>query len=262
MKTFLFKNGSTISKIKDGNLINWVLFPGGPGLDPSYMNYFSLNLGLKGNIFNFKYGYSSSDGKNAIVEVQDDIKELLNTVPNIAVIGHSFGGMLLQSIPEIESMCKHIILLNTSPSRDWMKCVQKVQIEMNIDDSKEFDDYSALPSSEALKKLYMKWIPYYFKKVDEGHGNKYFASLEFIPNDYNILSNPFLSEFRTSFTYTNNNITCISGVDDVITPVSLYDSILVVDKIEVPGGHFPWVGNDMNNLQKVLQEIEHRIISL
>lgn len=257
-------NNSILKKMCTGIKFNWVFIPGGPGLGSEYLiDLLTGPMKLEGNVYILtlpKYCEKIND-RNFLINLEEDINQILIELENVILVGHSFGGMLLQSINLHNNQYDKVILLCSSPSLDCFKIAEK-----SYNDFNEYEKDSIFQSQESyfknknninFKSLFKSWAPYYTSRNDF---NSYLKMINECSFDFRLYEwgNRFFNNFFASNQRIPKKTIVISAEYDKICPPSLFNDY--VEQLEdfniLPTSlHFPWIKNS-DLLMEVFKKIE------
>jgi pimeloyl-ACP methyl ester carboxylesterase len=163
------------------------------------------------------------------------------------VIGHSFGGMLCLSTPQLEKYTKGLALLSTAPNMDWERNVEAIKpAHVSSRTRKLLEQFDAKPSQKGLKELWGSWVSYYFSRRDLRRGRQW------LKNQHYELD-VFLSGVTALVGYSAKWVPSVptliaAGAGDRLTPLECFHSPkwrkrnLKLKQVPL-AGHFPWIDN-------------------
>ena len=267
MKTFEEVNlshKSILKKIYSGGKLNWIFLAGGPGLGEEYLADFLIkNSPFKNTVYVLKYPqYNNTlSDEEILLNLELDVKEALNKLDNVILLGHSFGGMLLQSINLDKNDYKKLILLSSSPNLECFNVANNNYNLFTLDEKKTIETldelYSNQKNNKNFKLLFKSWAPFYVKSE---YKNSYIEMIENCSVDYEFYEwgNRFFNNYFEKNGVIPKNTTAINSKNDNICPSSLFFNSRseLHDFIELDGSaHFPWIENTQS-LLSLLQKIE------
>ncbi len=236
--------------------LNWLFLPGGPGLGSESLSDLTraLKLVLPGNIWHLDL---PGDGSNRLHDkpISGSRKALLQAVSAfecVILVAHSSLGMFAQTIPELESVLRGLVLIGSAPDVSWQ--AQFATYTTTLADS-DADlaaaKYAEHPGDETLRSLLIAAAGNSFvTDATLFAGRALMRTLPINSRASQHESDVFDSDhYRASWIPTCINALIINGEFDHITPHSLFknnpqyqrSNILVR---EIPGaGHYPWFEN-------------------
>ena len=95
--------------------------PGGPGLGSESLLPLIEVLDLPGTLWRLDLPGDGSNRENGadILNWPQALLEAADVFGQPVMIGHSTGGMFLQSLPELEKKIKGLVLLDSAPDNSW-----------------------------------------------------------------------------------------------------------------------------------------------
>lgn len=242
------------NKIQQENGLNYAFLPGGPGMGSESLielvallsdslndNLWLLDLPNDGS--NRSADFSFSNWRQALIEVSE-------TLPNLIFVGHSTGGMYLQSIPELENKISGLVLMDSAPDCSWQVAFEQYCNQHPIDGMENIlQNYMASPNDEHLKQLTVISAPYCFAESHQEIGKQLFNNLPINHEATAWSTANFDNLYQANWAPKTVPTLIFSGELDKITPVSnfsqrkeyLRDNI-IIDIVE-KAAHFPWIEN-------------------
>lgn len=254
--TATMKFGSRLRSLKKvGSGVTWLLIPGGPGIESDYMASMALQLSIDVNFITFdlpriEYYPKNPGWPDVVKSWREDLCEALCFQENTVIVGHSFGGMLALSTPELQEHCVGAVFLDSSPSKDWEKhsAIAATKLDATKANKAE-EEFAKNPSDEAFKKVCVEWAPFYFLPEFEVKGREVLLKTSYNHFPYRACGE-FFKDFRNRWGGWNFPTLCLAGDNDLITPLSLFENDPSfaeqsnVELVEIKkSGHFPWVEN-------------------
>ena len=174
---------------------------------------------------------------------------LLNAVKahdQVVLVGHSFGGMLIQTVPELQSHVIGLVLLNSAPDNQWFTGFgQRAKRQGLVNVSSFKQAFMQEPSDETYADYMIHSLDYYFTSASYVKGLSLFQSLPFNAQAYLWALREFHPVYQASYV-PECPLLIVQSELDFMTPVGLFDSPdyqqdhirhYRVDK----GAHFPWL---------------------
>ena len=240
-------------KSNSGPAYNWLFVPGGPGVDSSCFLPLVQALNIPGNIWLIDL---PANGSNISEHVQADYDferwadcflSAIKKFQNPIYVGHSFGGMFPLLFPQLESILKGFVILNSAPSL-WLEEAAKLAQKNNLPVLTEsMNQFEANPNQSTFKQALLACLPYYFPPNSMEIGRTF---LEDTTVNYHAavwwLRKANEINFTAKWVPQNVPTLIVGATHDYITPVSLFkkderfnrENILL--KIIQNAGHFPW----------------------
>lgn len=249
--------GSAQIKIKknDESNINWFFVAGGPGISADYFDGLTESIDVQGNIWHLDFPDKLIKGLIKPEEVVNSWKEsilkIAQTYNNPIFVGHSSGGVIVLSTPEIKNYLKGLILLSTSPVNSRSS---EARAYNNSQSDNLWDEYIKSPTSKNLKKLWSSWAELYF--LDVGQGRRVLKKSRYYPHADSV-ADWFNYNYKFEWAPDSNNTLIIVGDRDLVQPLYLYGNIPEFSKLKEKAfiinnsGHFPWVENLEDSLQAI-----------
>ena len=101
-------------------VLNWLFLPGGPGLGSESLHELLAALVLPGTTWLVDL---PGDGSNRCAAAGAGwprvLLEAAAALPDCVYVGHSTGGMYLQSVPELETRLRGLALVGSAPDASW-----------------------------------------------------------------------------------------------------------------------------------------------
>lgn len=240
----------SLKSVNAGVPIHWLFLPGGPGLGSESFSDLGVALQLPGNTWYVDY---PNDGRNQISKVNpfdrwsDGLIELLNAFENVVLVAHSFSGMFVLSEPRIEKIIKGLVLMNTSPTADWVQEIPKQAERYNLPDVSQIQaQYQKNPSDKLFKKLTLACAPYFFSRASLEQGMQLLEGLPYSHASYDWAGKYFHPNYKAAFVPKTIPTLIIGSEFDHITPVKLFSNNelwcrknILVECLK-GSGHFPW----------------------
>lgn len=240
-----------LQTINDGASLHWLFLPGGPGLGSESFSDLAKNLCLPGNVWYVDY---PNDGSNQISKDnlfdgwRDGLIELLECFDNIILVAHSFSGMFILSDPRIEKLVKGLVLLNTSPSNQWMQQIAEQVLLYDLPDVSVIQEkYENNRNNQSYKELTQACSPYFFSMQALKLGNLLLKNLPYSHASYDWALKSFHPQYRAFFIPELIPTLIISGEHDHVTPKELFTKDpqwnrknITIECIKGEG-HFPWL---------------------
>lgn len=252
-----------------GENYNWLLFPGGPGADSSYLRSLVDILDLSGNIWLIDLPGNGGNSNNSTSDDFDFWFELFPRIvkqfDNPIVLGHSFGGMLPLLYPEFEGVLKGCVILNSSPKL-WLDEAVAYSKQFDLPDlTEDMQAFVQNPNQQTFNAALNACMPYYFPKETLEQGRQLLSKIPFeyraaVWGQIKAIEGKLLAKWIPQQIPT----LIIGGKYDCICPFSLFKSderfqrenikLLFIEN----AGHCPWVDNPIA-VEKAFKEFSSRI---
>lgn len=255
-----FVNHVKITNFKNGKGPTWFLIPGGAGISPKYLEKLVTRCHLKGTVWSVELLYSAQK-PDLITSWQNSILELSKLYPHSIFLGHSFGSMFLQSVPNLDASNSSFILIASSPHNNWQKYASKYWEKI---DSKKSDHretiYKNRKNSENFRLLCSSWADFYFLKGKMQYGETMLNKESYDFQLYEYANEHFIKNYRNQWSKWDK-VTFVTGEFDYVTPFEIFADFSFEEKTKPSlikiknAGHFPWIEN-LKDVKKVLKITE------
>ena len=162
----------------NGKAFNWLFIPGGPGADSSYLLNLVHLLELPGNCWLIDFPGNGDHPAPIDYDFQQWFSLLVPVVKrfdNVIIVGPSFGGMLPLLLPELESLLKALVILNSAPSL-WFTAFEQALKERGIPEIPARTFFKKNPSQETFELAFKAMLPYYFSPENLSKGFELFRT--------------------------------------------------------------------------------------
>ncbi|MCC2646796.1 MAG: uncharacterized protein K0R02_861 [Rickettsiaceae bacterium] len=243
------------------NNLNWLFFPGGPGLGAKYLEDVVGSLKLPGSkhIVDFPMDGANMHGKLDLKHWRDGLVDLLQNTENPIMVTHSFSGMFALTTPEIEKHLKGLVITNTTINLSFFDHVKHCAEKYNLPDlTPELDKYHADKSKEAYKEFWKTYIHYCFTAEEIEKAKPMLETFDYNNDSYNYIIENFYGDFAIKWVPTIPTLTIASEKDFVCPPHAFtgdtrFNKSNIINKVIPDAGHCPWV-NHMNEVQMCFDE--------
>lgn len=256
MNHYLYSNAGYRAKLvstHSGIPLHWLFLPGGPGLGSESFGNLCDVLSLPGNTWLIDYPNDGSN-QNSHYPNFDTWKEglidFLQSFNNVIVVAHSFSGMFVLSDSKIEKSIKGLVLINTSPNKNWMQAIAQEAEKYQLPDLSHLQNqYLKHPSNSLFKKLTIASAPYFFSEATLDAGRALLESLPYSHAAYDWAAQYFHPTYEAQWIPQDIPTLIIGGELDHITPLSLFqnerswkrDNIFI--ECIKDTGHFSWINH-------------------
>lgn len=252
--------------------LNWVFLPGGPGVQSDYFIPLIEHLTLPGNVYLIDL---PNNGNNHTHDVDtydfEQWKEIflsaMHQFDQPILVGHSFGGMFPLLFPQLETLLKGLVILNSAPV-DWRDAAIKVATERNLPSfAQEMEALMLNPCEETGLAAILACAPYYFRpdKVQTGIAMLQLA----IFNPRAVMwwqQRVAIQSFSAQWIPQNVPTLVVGGEWDSMTPFSIFENDHRFKRPNIylhllkEAGHFPWI-EDMQAVKELFQNfITHQLV--
>jgi len=233
---------------------NWLFLPGGPGIDANYFldlinildvegNYWLLDLPENGSNASGNYLSNPTFG-----QWENYLLAAIKKFDHAILVGHSFGGYFPLFLPQLESLLKGFIILNSVPtaqSKEFEKCVIENNLPPQGESIKKFLD---APTLETIKNHYLRGISYAFTPAYSEKGEKLVDNLSFsVPAPYWWYTEGHKQYTKITWIPEKVPVLIVGANHDFVTPSTIFKQDARFNRanikmIDIPdAGHFPWV---------------------
>lgn len=227
----------------------WLFLPGGPGMGSESLKDLIFALDIDTPMYRVDL---PDDGGNRVGKPitldrwQQAILEVSRHFEEVVWVGHSFGGMLLQTIPALEQYTAAIALLNTAPDNTWFKTFAQRSKQSKLPNISELrKNFIANPNDDSYKAFMLNGIDYYFTPQGVTQGIRLFQSLPFNHQAY-LWAMQYFHPVYTNSWVPNIPTLLLTSSDDHMTPPDAFDSEDYQQSNFMHAninhaGHFPWI---------------------
>jgi len=247
--------GAQLSRRRAGTDNHWVFLPGGPGLGTEYFYPLLDAWKTDANLWTLDYAVSknSADWLPSILELSKHLEK-------IVIVGHSYGGMLLLSIDNLEerlgAAVQGWVFLDSSPNLSWQKSWAKqasIQSEALKEPQRCEQVFAKSPSAEGFRAILHAWAPYYFEPTAVAAGRELLSTCHYHAHAY-VMAKKLLSHYDARWVPRKKTLV-LAGNNDRITPLTCFTEDPRFQKPHIKtclipdAGHFPWVENSQDVLR-------------
>lgn len=234
--------GATLTQITDGTGVPWLFLPGGPGMGAQYLKGFAQLVHWDAPLYLVDLPYEQPN----LEFYQQTLIDTSRSLGRCLWVGHSFGGMLLQTIPELQTWMAGLILANTAPDNQWFQTFAARASAQNLPNvSKLRKQLLDTPSDELYKSYMLNSIDYYFTPNGITEGLKLFHNCEFHVKPYLWGIEYFHPTYQATYIPQCPTLIIKSQADHMI-PLNCFDPKPYQSKpfsqVTIKAaGHFPWI---------------------
>lgn len=242
--------GYKINLIDSGDGFNWLFLPGGPGLGSEYLEDFCAKLDLPGSkyLVDFPMDGSNTEGKLDILHWKNGLIDLCKKFGNVILVTHSFSGMFVLSIPEIEKFVKGVVFMNTTIADTFFTHIENSKKRFNLPDlTDSLTKYHNNPTHEELKSYWEVYKYYCHTKQELTEGEK--LGKKYIMNNvsYNFGIANFYPNYKAQWAPSTIPALTITSEQDYICPPDIFTmderftKENIMNVVITNAGHVPWL---------------------
>lgn len=240
-------------KSNPGTVIyNWLFLPGGAGADSSYFVNLIENLTVPGNFWLIDL---PANGSNISAQAPADYDfdkwdayfiSAIEKFENPILVGHSFGGMFPLLFPQLETLLKGFIILNSAPTL-WLEESDKLAKQKGIPSIDEpMAEFGNNPNADTFKTLLLACAPFYFPPASLAQGTELLNKITF--NHYAAMwwfQRAHMTNFNAKWVPEKVKTLIVGATEDIITPLSLFENDVRFKRDNITihsiqdAGHFP-----------------------
>src|SRR3990167_2429723 len=164
--------------------INWLFLPGGPGLGSESLRSLIEILKLPGNLWLLDLpgdgSNTTSNNAESFSKWEAALVEAVSRFEHVILVAHSTGGMYALSLPELETLLKGLVLLDSAPNAEWQEAFAEVVREFPIQGLDVLQaQYEQHPNNQILKDVTLASAPYLFTERGQASGIELLRSLHY-----------------------------------------------------------------------------------
>lgn len=225
--------------------------PGGPGLGSEYLTEFCNKLQLPGAIFVLDFpqdGTNTAHGELDLESWKAGLRDLLHSFTNPILVTHSFSGMLVMMMPELEELLSGLVLMNTTTENTFFPQISAMQEKHNLPDLvPAAGQYHLAPSNETYKEFWHSYKHYCFTAEELPEGEKMIPLFAFNNAAYYYAVEHFYTNYACKWSPKSIPTMTIASEQDYICPPQIFlnderfQSPNIINKLIPNAGHCPWV---------------------
>ncbi|MBA2657502.1 MAG: alpha/beta hydrolase [Tatlockia sp.] len=242
--------------------INWLLIPS-PGLSSDSLTELAQLLGTQiddpiwlldypNDGSNISKSYNFANWHQALIEA-------LIGLDHPVVVAHSTGGMMVQSINELEQLASGLILLDSAPDMEWKENFN-LHIEKNLTPDLEIcsNIYASESSDNNLRNLLIASLKFSFMPESLNRAKTIFQRLAINNSAVAWSDENFDASYKAKLKPRQLPTLIIAGEHDQIIPLTVYSSNPDYHRDNISlqlinrAGHFPWIDNPEDSLKVIL----------
>ena len=254
-KKMLTSSGGRLNLVQENlnSYLNWIFVPGGPGLGSESLSNLTKGINLPGKIWHFDFpgdgsNLSSSTAQVSIQNWKRSLIEAVTTLKPAVLVAHSFGGMFVLSLPELEEKLRGLILFRASPDRRWEDEFNKYSMLNPIPGlTKLQTNFKKHPTNEGLKDLTTASSSYFFSSQSLEIGKAILDRLPFNAQTFLLAQREFHPNYKAVWVPHALPTLILGGSEDRLTPLRIFEETknfhrpnITIKSIE-GGSHFPWL---------------------
>lgn len=239
-------NGAKLSLEKeiDGGNINWIFIPGGAGLGSEYLKSLIDPLNTPGSYWRLDLPADDYE------KWTDILFEVVEALPNCALIGHSFGGMLALQIPQLEHKVLALITIGSALDSSFIQRLEElVETKGLPQPTQALEPFLFTPNLETMKSAFEILTPYYFTDANIEKGKALFANTAMDPKAFHWYLMRFFPQYELKWIPDSVPTLMLCGEKDYIQQ---YNDVKADSRLSKPNvniaaipeaAHFPWIEN-------------------
>lgn len=238
-----------LTQVQEGEGVPWFFLPGGPGMGSESLHDLILLLNLRNPLYQVdlpEICIDATNPANALEQWQQAILDVSAHFGQVVWLGHSFGGMLLQTIPELDAYLQGLVLANSAPDNTWFTSFAQRAAALKLPNVSQLrKNLLEHPSDDNYKSYMLNSIDYYFTPKGVTQGLSIFQQCHFQVKPYLWALEHFHPSYQALWIPDCPTL-ILSGELDPMTPAtsfnqSPYQASQFQHKMIKQAGHFPWV---------------------
>jgi pimeloyl-ACP methyl ester carboxylesterase len=244
------KYGYRINQISHAPGFNWLFLPGGPGLGSEYLIDHCQKLKLTGTVtvLDFPMDGTNLNGTLNMLDWQDGLKDLLRNFHHPILVTHSFSGMFVMNMPEIEKHLSGLVLMNTTTENSFFEHVSAMHDKHGLPDLlPAASAYHLNPTRDTYRAFWDTYKYYCFTPEEMTEGEKILPLFAFNNEAYHFAITEFFATYRCQLIPHLIPMMTITSENDFICPPHIFkqdrrfQSDLIMNKVIPNAGHCPWL---------------------
>lgn len=166
------------------------------------------------------------------------------------LVAHSFGGMVAQSIPTLENTLAGLVLLNSTPNREFVKTRPLIQKQFNLPDLTDITEkYQKNPTQENFVAYLQIYKHYFFMPNEMQKGEALLAQCTINANCYNWSREHFYGAYQAAWIPTHIPALILTSEYDYVFPADSFAKLDAYRRSNIQlaeiknAGHFPWLNH-------------------
>ena len=230
---------------------NWIFIPGGPGMGSESLLSLTKHLPLKGSLIRLDLPNDGRNRQNSPIDLKTWQTALLDAVKgfkHVILVGHSFGAMLIQTMPALEPLLKGVVFITSGPNNTWYKTFAARAQHQNLPNVSGLRKaFLENPSDESYRHYMIHCLPYYFLPKGMIEGGRLFKSLPYHHKPYLWALEHFHPVSKANWVPKIPCLIINAENDYVVTDNPFHQPAYQaknIDQVVIPkAGHFPWIEN-------------------
>ena len=248
-------------------MLNWLFFPGGPGIGSAYFEKFCIDLDVTGTkyLFDFPKDGTNPEGSLDLSLWKNGFIDLCESTPNCIVVTHSFSGMFCLTIPDTEQYVKGLVLMATTPSNTFFEHIMAMKETHDLPDiSSLLTTYAQDPSVNNYKKFWKTYKHYCFTQQEQEEAEKALALFAYNCDAYSFAVDHFYPHYKSCWVPSKIPTLTIAGNMDCICPPHAfvnnpdYARPNITNLLIQNAGHCPWI-LDMTTIQRSFRSFQKNV---
>ena len=251
------RSGVRLRQVSSGDgCWNWLFVPGGPGLGSESLLDLVEAADVPGTSWLVDLPGDGSNRSAPMVPSDpysvwpDALVEAAQALPNVVMVGHSTGGMLMLSAPGLEDELAGMVLVGSAPHSGWRIAFARYAQDHQIPAfSEAAERYAQDPGDESLRALTMAAVPWYFAGSALISGRSLLSDLPYNQAAVAWADTEFETMYEAKWAPQVIPTLIVSGDRDRIVAPQLWwqdprfnGANTLHHRIEY-AGHFPWIEN-------------------
>jgi pimeloyl-ACP methyl ester carboxylesterase len=234
---------------------NWLFVPGGPGLGSRSLLGLVRTVRVPGMSWLVDL---PGDGSNRDLPGVSDpyarwpgvLVEAAQALPHVVMAGHSTGGMLMLSVPELEAHLAGMALISSAPHSGWRDAFTRHAQDHPIPAVETAAArYSERPNDQSLRALTLAAAPWNFTGQGLARGKSLLRSLAYNHEAVAWAEAHFDDAYQARWAPRDIPALIVSGAEDLVVTQHLWQQEpaftrpgIMHRRIE-GAAHFPWIEN-------------------
>ncbi|MDO8954747.1 MAG: alpha/beta hydrolase [Gammaproteobacteria bacterium] len=234
--------------------LNWMFIPGGLGLGSESL--LGLTAILKGQIpgslwlFDFPNDGSNISPDHSIENWAAALQEAVLSLENTVIVAHSTGGMIVQSLSELEPLLTGLVLLDSAPDTSWQLSFADYAAKNSSPEIQSAERaFASEPNDETLRELVLVTAHYSFNDNSLAAGLTLFRGLPINYRATEWMAKNFDSSYVATWIPAQLPTLILGGNQDRIISLSVFTDKAEYHRENITfkpisqAGHYPWHDN-------------------